>query len=416
MSEREEPEPTRGIQRQRAEPAALIAEEPSSSRPVVPVAPHPGFDFISRSPVFDPAGRVNVIWESSRVDEVNQVFATRWNAAEAETAVPTDAAPRQVTAGSAAHWHAAVVVLPGGDLVVAYETAGADIYFKRAPFEGLAAAVERPVATSQREMEKFPFVVRSGRRLVFFWMSADRHDPRPLWRVRVRTYTPAWTEAEASWGPAHDLSQTRTFLEGGPVVLHAAVDEAGEIWAAFQTAAKMIQAVRLDPATGQTTQPDPFHISHAKSKNPAVVVDGDRAVWVFWEGGQRIFSQRLRRDLDAPQWDTNPTPVPGAATGSEENPAAVRDAAGVIWLFWSRSRPDPDATPDEFGELVDLYLARHHPATGWEDPLRVSASPLSGLRPVPALAPGGRIWLFWSDANPGHDQADLFFKQLRAST
>jgi hypothetical protein len=178
----------------------------------------------------------------------------------------------------------------------------------------------------------------------------------------------------------------------------------------------MIQAVRLDPATGQTTQPDPFHISHAKSKNPAVVVDGDRAVWVFWEGGQRIFSQRLRRDLDAPQWDTNPTPVPGAATGSEENPAAVRDAAGVIWLFWSRSRPDPDATPDEFGELVDLYLARHHPATGWEDPLRVSASPLSGLRPVPALAPGGRIWLFWSDANPGHDQADLFFKQLRAST
>jgi hypothetical protein len=50
-----------------------------------------------------------------------------------------------------------------------------------------------------------------------------------------------------------------------------------------------------------------------------------------------------------PQWDTNPTPVPGAASGSDESPAAVRDAAGVIWLFWSRSRPDPDATPGEFG-------------------------------------------------------------------
>jgi hypothetical protein len=218
---------------------------------------------------------------------------------------------------------------------VAYETAREDIYFKRGPFERLATAAERPVATSQREMEKFPFVVRSGTRLVFFWMSADRHDPRPLWRVRVRTYTPAWTEAEASWGPAHDLSQTGTLLEEGPGVFHAAVDEAGEIWAAFQTDAKMIQAVRFDSATGQTTQPHPFHIPHAKSKRPAVVVDGDRAVWVFWQAGERIFSQRFRRDLDPPQWAENVTPVPGAATGSDVTPAAVRDAAGVIWLFWS---------------------------------------------------------------------------------
>jgi len=415
MSKREEPEPSRDIQGQRAEPAALIEEEPSST-PVVPIAPHPGFDFISRSPVFDPADRVNVIWESSRVDDVNQVFATRWDAAEAETANPTDIAPRQVTAGSAAHWLAVVVVLPGGDLVVAYETAREDVYFKRAPFEGLATVAERPVATSQREREKFPFVVRSGTRLVFFWMSADRRDPRPRWWVRVRTYTPAWTEAEASWGPARELSQTGTFLEGGPGVFHAAVDQAGEIWAAFQTDGKMIQAVRFDPATEQTTQPYPFHISHAKSGDPVVVVDGDRAVWVFWEAGQQIFFQRFRRDLNPPLWDTNPTPVPGAASGSDANPAAVRDAAGVIWLFWSRSRPDPDATPDQFGELVDLYLARHYPATGWDEPLRVSASPLSGYRPVPVLAPGGRIWLFWSDANVGDGQADLFFKQILTST
>jgi hypothetical protein len=183
--------------------------------------------------------------------------------------IPHDTAPRQITAGSAAHRYPAVVVLPGGDLVVAYETAREDIYFKRGPFERLATAAERPVAISQREMEKFPFVVRSGTRLVFFWMSADRHDPRPLWRVRVRTYTPAWTEAEASWGPAHDLSQTGTFLEEGP-------------------------------------------------------------------------------------------------------------------------GPDPDAAPDQFGELVDLYLVRHHPVTGWGEPSRVIASPFSGFGPVPVLAPGGR--------------------------
>jgi hypothetical protein len=33
--------------------------------------------------------------------------------------------------------------------------------------------------------------------------------------------------------------------------------------------------------------------------------------------------------------EENVTPVPGAATGSDVTPAAVRDAAGVIWLFWS---------------------------------------------------------------------------------
>jgi hypothetical protein len=108
------------------------------------------------------------------------------------------------------------------------------------------------------------------------------------------------------------------------------------------------------------------------------------------------------------------TPVPGAATGSDATPAAVRDAGGVIWLFWSRYRPDPDAAPDQFGELVDLYLVRHHPVTGWGEPFRVSASPFSGFGPVPVLAPGGRIWLFWSDA-VGDSQGDLFFKQLGTS-
>jgi len=40
MSEREEPEPSRGIQRQRAASAALSEEEPSST-PMEPIAPHP---------------------------------------------------------------------------------------------------------------------------------------------------------------------------------------------------------------------------------------------------------------------------------------------------------------------------------------------------------------------------------------
>jgi hypothetical protein len=58
--------------------------------------------------------------------------------------------------------------------------------------------------------------------------------------------------------------------------------------------------------------------------------------------------------------------------------------------------------------LLDLYLARHHPVTGWSKPLRVSASPFSGFRPLPVLASDGRIWLFWSGAIHVDGEADLF--------
>jgi hypothetical protein len=417
MPTREKPEPSPGPETQGAEPAVLLEDEWSST-PAVPIAPHPAWDFIRRPPIFDLANRVNVIWESSRVDDINQIFATRWNAADPDTTLPTSTVPQQVTVGPAAHETPAVVMLPGGDLLIAYETAQEDIHFRRAPFERLRTATERPVATSQRDREKFPFVLRSGTRLVFFWISADRHDPRPRWRARVRNYTSAWTEAEATWDPAHDLSQTGAYLgAGGASVFHAAVDEAGETWAAFQTEASMIQPFRFNPATGQTTQPFPVQVHGARSFNPAVVVEGDRAVWVLWDAGQRIYSLRFRRDLNPPQWEANPTPVPGAATGSDACPAAVCDAAGVIWLFWSRSRPDPNPPPDAYDrELLDLYLARYHPGTGWSEPFRVSTSPFSGFRSVPVLAPDGRIWLFWSGAVDGDGQADLYFKQLRTST
>jgi len=185
MPTHEKPEPSRSPQTQGAEPAIL--EDEWSSTPAVPIAPHPAWDFLRRPPILDLANRVNVIWESSRVDDVTQIFATSWDAADPDATIPTGTVPQQITVGPAAHKTPAAVLLPGGDLLIAYETAHEDIYFRRAPFEQLATAPERPVATSQRDSEEFPFVLRSGTRLVFFWIAADRHDPRPRWRVRVRS-------------------------------------------------------------------------------------------------------------------------------------------------------------------------------------------------------------------------------------
>jgi hypothetical protein len=101
MPTHEKPEPSPSPETQGPESVVLLEDEWSSA-PAVPIAPHPARDFIRRPPIFDLTNRVNVLWESSRVDDVNQIFATRWNAADPDTTLPTSTVPQQVTVGPAA--------------------------------------------------------------------------------------------------------------------------------------------------------------------------------------------------------------------------------------------------------------------------------------------------------------------------
>jgi Family of unknown function (DUF6519) len=386
---------------------ALLQGGLPSTAPV-PIAPGPALDTARQAPVVGPDNHVNMIWHSNRTDNVNQVFASRWDVDDPAARDSTVTVPLQLTSGPDRHENPAAIVLPGGDLLVAYQTAGQDIHFKRAPFAELPAAADQPVAVDGSNRNLFPFVVRSGSWVAFFWIEADKVDPHPRWMVRVRQYTPTWTEAEATWGPPTQLSPTATRMGGlGAGEFHAAADEAEEIWAAFHTEDDMIQAVRFNPATGDKSQPSRFVVPDGSaSRNPFVVIDGDLGVWVLWDAGQRIFLQRFQKDVEPPQWEATATAVPVAATGSDTSPAAIRDGTGVIWFFWSRSRPGP-ASP-----VLDLVLSRHHPLTGWRDPFRVSEPPFSGPKPMAVQAPSGGVLLFWTG---GDGQSNLFFRQVITS-
>jgi hypothetical protein len=226
--------------------ALLQGELPST--PDAPIAPDPAAtDEHSSSFLFDRANRVVVFWFSNRVSAVTQVFATRWDAADPDLTVPARTTPQQITTGPQLHSIPHAVVLPDGDLLVAYETDRKDIHFKRAPFEGLATAAETPVATTDA-IDRQPWVVRAGTRVVFFWYQAT---PNSRWMVRVREYTEAFTEADATWSPPTELSTTEALAPDRQHREHFAawVDDAGEVWVAFVVGRRRAAASRPSAST-----------------------------------------------------------------------------------------------------------------------------------------------------------------------
>jgi hypothetical protein len=382
---------------------ALLKDELPST-PDAPIAPDPASDIHSQSFLFDPANRVNAVWPSNRVNDVLQVFATRWDSADPDLTVPARTTPQQLTTEPGEHGLPQAVVLPGGELLVVYETERTDVHFKRASFENLASAAEEPVAASG-EMERHPSVVRAGTRVVFFWWQGGQS---PRWMVRVREYTPAFTEADATWGQPMELSPTDAWLpgrrRGG---FFATVDDAGEVWAAFVlgTGRDGIQAVRFNPVTSAKSQPAAFIVPGTTSNSrPFVFADGNLAVWVVWVADNQIVYQRFRKDLTPPDWEASSTLVPGTG-GSNDAPAGLRDASGAVWLFWVHA-----------GEgRADILTARNNPVTGgWGEPRQVTGSTGGERDPFPVLAPDGKLWLFWSSGRAGA-LSDLYFKQLITS-
>ena len=287
-----------------------------------------------------------------------------------------------------------------------YETERTDIHFRRASFENLASAVETPVAATG-EIERHPSVVRAGTRVIFFWW---QNAPNPRWMVRVREYTPAFTEADATWGPPTELSPTEAPLPSRRRgIFSATVDDAGEVWAAFVSGfggPAEIQAVRFNPVTSAKSQPPTFPMTVGSARSTSVLVDGNGAAWIVWaEDDQQIFYRRFRKDVDPPDWETSSTLVPGTAGGSNSWPAGVRDATGAVWLFWVHRD----------GQRSDILVARNNPVTGgWGEPRQLTGSTRAESLPFPVLAPDGKIWLFWSSNRAG-SLSDLFFKQLVTS-
>lgn len=85
-------------------------------------------------------------------------------------------------------------------------------------------------------------------------------------------------------------------------------------------------------------------------------------------------------------------PVPPAPAGVEEDePSALVDAAGGVWLFWASRRSGG----------WKLWCSRFD-GTSWADPRPLTVGPQADREPFALLdAAAGRLWVFWTRRQPG---------------
>jgi hypothetical protein len=364
--------------------ALLAGQLPST--PDLAVSPAPGVDVARRAFVLDAGGGVCAFWQSPRVANVNQIIGARFDPARPPATLPL-ATP--VTSGTV-HLSPTVVALPNGDIVLAYQTgltgaADADVVLRRAPYAGLPAAAEVPVAATAGTADQVPHAVLAGDFVVFLSHQASTN----TWRYRRYRHTDG-TFPDAT---PQQLSAVTASVQD----LHAATTPNGVVFVAFADGANL-QLLRLAPVTA--TIDLVASVPAAGTLDVFVVTTGTDDALVCWRDGTGLRTIATTGGPPPTGWATATT-IPGSAA-DEAQPAAVRDADGTVFLF--ASRPVPEAS-------TEIFLRRRNPVTReWGLPQRVISSPQNDLRPHPVLVPGQGIWVFWQSDRGG--TFDVFTKRL----
>jgi hypothetical protein len=171
---------------------------------------------------------------------------------------------------------------------------------------------------------------------------------------------------------------------------------------------------------------------------PAIVVDGNGRVWVFWSQ-----NDKGNFDLYARAYDSG-KPAPairvGNAPGSDVFPAAATDSSGRVWVAWQGWRDgrarifaasqqgakfgapveisqspanewNPTLAADSSGRVTavwdsyrngtyDVYL-RTHAAGKWQSETAVAATANYEAYPSAAYDGTGRLWIAYEEGGPG---------------
>lgn len=190
------------------------------------------------------------------------------------------------------------------------------------------------------------------------------------------------------WGDPAPITQIEEGFDGRPA---AAIDGGGVVWLfwhADRSERREIWLQRLDGVDAAPrramldAQDDAPGLTYA-DEYPTAVADGTR-VWLFWgsdrEGSWDIWA-RLYDGLPGHA----PLPLTPLHPAEDRHPAAVRDAAGQIWVFWQSNRRGP----------TDIW-ARVYDGINWGLPARVTTAQFRHEMPAAAVDGSGNIWLFWS--------------------
>jgi hypothetical protein len=354
------------------------------------VSPGPGADVLQRASVVDGTGALNAIWHAPRgAGTSNQIVTARFDPAGGSGKF---GAASVITSG-VAHLEPSAVLLPTGEILVAYQAdsgTNADIVMKRGLPNALAGAAEQPVATTAGAADQGVRAVLVNDQVVFFAFQATLKQ----WQFRRYHHTDN-TFLDSSM-------QNLSAANLGPQELHAA-SAGGVVWVAWSEGNKL-QAARLSPGTAAPPSPAVVDLTTnvpLPTPNTATVfvlaIDATNAM-VFYAEGTGLWMLPCVAGV----WAGAPTKVTDT-DGSDSQPSAVRDADGTVYLV---------ATRVISGNDTDIVLRRRNAVTGqWGQSQRMSPNPANDQRPHPLFAPGQGIWVLWMRTVAAPD-AEIFAKRI----
>ncbi len=362
---------------------ALLAGRLPSTADLAVSGAGAGNDVLRRAVVLDASGGLVVVWHSPRINNINQVYASRLDLSRPAAGFSTALA---VTSGATANVDPTVVPLPTGDLIVAYPTVVAgttDVVLKRAPLSGLPAAATAQVAATPAVADQSPFAVLTTDRVVFFTHLGSTN----LWQYR--RYDHAGT-AFIDPGLVQLSGVVATVRD-----LHAAATVTGSfVWVAFADGTGL-QALRFNAADGTTASA--ASIGAGAPTDPFVLAISSTNAMVFFDSGTdlRVAS------TGGVSWTTTIIPNTDANDGQ---PAAVQDTDGTIYLFYTRVLSGTDN---------EIVLRRGSPISGeWSSPQSVIRHPFNDQRAHPVPIPGQGIWLVYMSNRAGTGTFDIFARQI----
>ncbi|MFE5687011.1 DUF6519 domain-containing protein [Streptomyces sp. NPDC056512] len=382
--------------------ALMRGEFPAT--PDTPVTASPAPQVMSRAFLTDGSGGLVAIW-SEEVGWVTQLFVSRMDLSDVRSGFVNP--PQRIASGRIHPYATHAVTLPGGDLMVAYQSVVAstwDVTMKRAPLGGLASAAEIPVTATPGVLvdEISPFLTVTGdlTTVFFFRPSTERWHYR-----RWQNTTNVWKD---TGGP--DELSTPTGITDSQ--FHAAVDTDGQVWAAFTDSGGMT-VLRFDPDTGEVTHKETFN-DGVGPEMPFVLCTRAGVVWVFYR--VEVTSQHLgAKTFRAGAWQESQAIVRDGGSEDEEqiyrfNPRAVEDEDGAIWLFWATGYFDEGVGVT----AADLGVIRRDPDTGkWGATRELNTSPVHGTGASVAFAsvasPKAK-WIFWTADRDG--VTNIYHKRL----
>jgi hypothetical protein len=153
------------------------------------------------------------------------------------------------------------------------------------------------------------------------------------------------------------------------------------------TGGEQVMLLRLDG--DQWTGPMPVTPAGQDVFHPAIAVDGQGGVWVFWsakkDGAWDLFARQLKGEAWSPELRLTSTP------GPDIFPAAATDRAGRVWVAWQAFRSGHS----------DILAVRQD-GDRFGPPMVVAEGPGNKWEPAIAASSDGQVAVAWDTYQNGN--------------